>query len=158
VDRNGTNLDALDELILKELQIDGRASFRVIGKKLKISDKTVRSRVDQMIEAGLLKISPIFNPFFFKDSIVALIGMQLERRTQMQTMKEIASLDGVVSVQNVSGQFDLFVEVFLRSREELNIFLFEVLAGIEGILHTHTFISFSAQNKWMEVKFPPKQK
>ena len=145
-------LDKTDELILKELQEDGRVSYRTIAEKLDISDGTVRVRVNRMMESGFLKVSALIDPFFFKNSIVAHIGMMLESRTHLETMRKISALEGVLSVCNTAGEYDLFVEVFLRSREELNSFLFEVLPKIDGIKNTHTFVYLDGQNKRIEAK------
>lgn len=146
-------LDDIDRSILRELKADGRASFRVIADKLDIADGTVRSRVHRMTELGILKVSALINPFYFENSILAHIGMQLESRTHHETMKKIAELQGVVSVCNAAGEYDLVVEVFLHSRDELNHFLFGLLPQIEGIKSTHTFVYLDAQNKWIEPKF-----
>src|SRR6056297_3066 len=96
-------LDKTDELILKELQDDGRVSYRTIAEKLDISDGTVRVRVNRMMESGFLKVSALIDPFFFKNSIVAHIGMMLESRTHLETMRKISALDGVLSVCNTAG-------------------------------------------------------
>ena len=146
-------LDDTDRQIIRELRQDGRASYRVIAEKLNLADGTVRARVNRMTELGILKISALINPFYFENSILAHIGMQLESRTHHETMKKIAQLDGVLSVCNAAGEFDLVIEVFLHSRDELNHFLFGLLPKIEGIKSTHTFVYLDAQNKWIEPKF-----
>ena len=146
-------LDKTGLLILRELQKDGRVSYRTIAKRLNISDGTVRARVNRMMESGFLTVSALIDPFFFKNSIHAHIGMQLESRTHLETMKKISALDGVLSVCNAAGEYDLFVEVFLRSREELNSFLFEVLPKIDGIKNTHTWVYLDGRNKRIEAKF-----
>ncbi|MBN2049175.1 MAG: Lrp/AsnC family transcriptional regulator [Spirochaetales bacterium] len=146
-------LDDIDRQILRELRKDGRASYRVIADNLNIADGTVRARVSRMTDLGILKISPLVNPFYFKNSILAHIGMQLESRTHHETMRKIAELEGVLSVCNSAGEFDLMVEVYLHSRDELNHFLFGLLPKIEGIKSTHTFVYLDARNKWIEPKF-----
>ena len=146
-------LDEIDRQILRELRKDGRASYRVIAATLDIADGTVRTRVNRMTELGILKISALVNPFYFENSILAHIGMQLESRTHHETMRKIAELDGVLSVCNAAGEYDLVIEVFLHSRDELNHFLFGLLPKIEGIKSTHTFVYLDARNKWIEPKF-----
>ncbi len=49
------NLDDVDRKILRELQQDGRASFRDISARIKISTPTVSSRVQAMVDIGLIK-------------------------------------------------------------------------------------------------------
>ncbi len=145
-------LDPVDVQILQQLQKNGRVSYRTIAEKLDISDGTVRFRVNRMLEANLLKFSALINPFYFQNSILALIGMELESRTHQETMKKISAMEGVISVCNTAGQYDLFVEVFLPSRDDLNRFLFEELPHIEGIKSTHTYVYLDARDKWIEAK------
>ena len=147
-----TQLDRVDVQILRELHLDGRVSFRTIAEKLDIADGTVRTRVTRMMESGFLKTSAMINPFYFKNSIVAHIGMELESRTHHETMKKIGQLEGVLSVCNTAGEYDLFAEVFLKSRDELNRFLFEMLPQIDGIKSTHTYVYLDARDKWIEAK------
>ena len=142
--------DELDLRIISELKKDGRISFRTIADVLEISDQTVRFRVTRMIDNDILKIAPIINPFYFDNSLFSLIGMQLESRTQRETMERISKMENVVSVCNTAGEFDLIVEVFHHSRSELNRFLFEELPKVPGIKNTHSFVFLDARNKWID--------
>ncbi len=49
------NLDDVDRKILRELQQDGRASFRDISARISISTPTVSSRVQAMLDVGLIR-------------------------------------------------------------------------------------------------------
>ena len=49
------NLDEVDRKILRELQRDGRASFRDISSRIDVSTPTVSSRVQAMLDVGLIK-------------------------------------------------------------------------------------------------------
>jgi DNA-binding Lrp family transcriptional regulator len=49
------NLDDVDRKILRELQKDGRASFRDISARISVSTPTVSSRVQAMLDVGLIK-------------------------------------------------------------------------------------------------------
>lgn len=49
------NLDDVDRKILRELQLDGRASFRDISARINVSTPTVSSRVQAMVDVGLIK-------------------------------------------------------------------------------------------------------
>ena len=144
-------LDDLDRKIIGELQKNGRVSYKDISKRLKVSDGTVRFRVGKMIRNNFLRIMASVNPFALENSILAVVAMQLERRTQKQTMETISQLRGVVSVTNVTGRYDLLVEVFLDSQKELNKFLMDDLSRIGGIKATETFVSLDAINRWVEM-------
>ncbi len=49
------NLDEVDRKILRELQTDGRASFRDISGRIGVSTPTVSARVQAMTDMGLIK-------------------------------------------------------------------------------------------------------
>ena len=51
----GLNLDDVDRKILRELQKDGRASFRDISARTSVSTPTVSSRVQAMVDVGLVR-------------------------------------------------------------------------------------------------------
>jgi DNA-binding Lrp family transcriptional regulator len=146
-----TSLDDTDRNIIYELQRDGKKSSRDIAEKLGVSDGTVRFRINKLIKKDILRITASLNPFAFANGMIALVGMELEKRTHASTMAKVASLSGVLAVCNVTGKYDLMVEVFLESREKLNTFLIDDLSTIEGITRTETFIVLDAINKWVEL-------
>jgi len=49
------NLDDVDRKILRELQNDGRASFREVSARIGVSTPTVSSRVQAMVDVGLIR-------------------------------------------------------------------------------------------------------
>ncbi len=50
-------LDELGQNIIKELQEDARQSFREIGRKLDVSEGTVRNRVKSLMGSQAMRIS-----------------------------------------------------------------------------------------------------
>ena len=144
-------IDALDRKIILELQKDGRTSYKMIDRKLQVSDGTVRLRTEKMIKNNVLRISASVNPFFFENSITAMIGMKLEKRTHLEVMEKLSRMGPVTSVCNVTGKYDIFVEIYLNSREELNKFLVKDLSRIDGIQSTETYVYLDARKKWVKL-------
>ncbi len=142
--------DDIDKKIVAELKKNGRTPYKIIAKKLNLSDGTIRLRTAKMIENNFLKISASINPFFYENSITAMIGMKLERRDHTVIMQKISQISGVTSVINLTGRYDILVEVFFNSREELRSFLVEDMDKVGKILSSETFIFLDAINKWVE--------
>ncbi len=68
------NLDDVDRKILRELQVDGRASFRDISARIDVSTPTVSSRVQAMVDVGLIRgYSTILDADMLGQISVALI-------------------------------------------------------------------------------------
>ncbi len=110
-------LSAIDNTIVNELNNNGRISYKKLAEKLEVSEGTVRYRTKKMIENGYLKIVGTINPFFFKNSITALIGIRLEARARPAIMKKLSQLSGVQSVCLLTGRYNLMIEVFLNLEE-----------------------------------------
>ena len=54
-------IDEINFEILKKLQ-KGRKSFKEISDELSVSENTVRTRVNRLIDEGLLEITGLVNP------------------------------------------------------------------------------------------------
>jgi Lrp/AsnC family transcriptional regulator for asnA, asnC and gidA len=142
-------LDALDKKIIIELQHNGRIPYKDIAKKLKVSDGTIRLRTEKMIKSNFLRITASIDPFYFANSITALIGINIAKRSPAELMQKISNMSGVKSVCNATGRYDLFVEVFFDSREALKNFLASDLSQMDAITFTETFVYLDALNKWV---------
>lgn len=55
----GVTLDAIDEALIEQLQADGRKSFRALGEEVRLSPSAVATRVQRLIDAGVIKISAV---------------------------------------------------------------------------------------------------
>jgi Lrp/AsnC family transcriptional regulator for asnA, asnC and gidA len=142
-------LDQTDRQIIAALQENGRESYKSIAARLGVSDSTVRLRTERLIRSGYLRISASVNPMFFEDGLTATVGVSLESRANAEIMRAIAALDGVQSVANVSGRFDLLVEIHVASRNELRRFLVDDLSAVGGIQNTETFLYLETIDKWV---------
>lgn len=145
------HIDETDRAIIKALQKNGRESYKNIAKELDVSDGTVRLRVEKMVKAGFLRISAAVDPLFFGESIVAQIGINLDDPANTEIMEQISRFRGVQSVNNVTGRFDLVIEVFVESRKELRRFLVEDLTSISGVRGSESFVFLESINKWAEL-------
>ncbi len=143
-------LDEVDRKIIEELQCNGRESYKNIARKLGVSDGTVRLRTERMIKNDYLRITASVNPLYFENSLIAMVGINLDERANSDIMDKIAQVSGVQSVINVSGRFDLLVEVFVPSRNAFRQFLVDDLSNVGGIKSTETFMFLDAVNKWAE--------
>jgi len=144
-------LDEVDRQIVRALQENGRISFKTIARELGVSDGTVRFRTERMIRQGFLKISACVDPLYFENSIAAQVGVNLEKRANREIMETIAALHGVQSVVNVTGRYDLIIEVCAESRDALRRFLVEDLSAIPGISSSESFVFLEAVNKWVKM-------
>ncbi len=145
-------LDALDIRIIKELQDNGRESFTNIARRLGVSDGTVRYRTERMMRSGYLQVSASVDPLYHEDTLTALVGLNLDHPADRAIMERIAQIPGVQSVINVTGRFDLVVEVYTTSRKALRRFLVDELSEIGGVTSTESFVVMEAVGKRVVLK------
>src|SRR5437588_2074249 len=70
-------LDPLDVLIIRELEHDGRASFRDVGRRLGVSERVVSSRYAVLVEQNVLKVMAVGNPSNLGFDALAWLGITL---------------------------------------------------------------------------------
>ena len=146
------NLDNIDRKIILELQKDARRQFKLIAKKLNVSEGTIKNRVTRLINRGILKLEARVNPFALPNQISAVVGVNLKERNHEEKIKAIEKIPGITSVWNAAGRFDLFFEIMVDSLNSLNDVLFRKgLKEIGGISYTETFIILYSNTKYFKL-------
>jgi Lrp/AsnC family transcriptional regulator for asnA, asnC and gidA len=131
--------------IIKHLR-DGRKSFGKIAKDLDVAENTVRSRVNRLIEQGVLDISGVIDPEALPRHQSVIIGVKLTTVDLIKKGEEFSTMRGVVSVSVVTGRFDLILMVLLKEGFGLLEFYTEEVARIEGVQSMETFVVYKGYN------------
>jgi Lrp/AsnC family transcriptional regulator for asnA, asnC and gidA len=131
--------------IIKHLR-DGRKSFGLIARDLDVAENTVRSRVNRLIEQGVLDITGVIDPEALPRHQSVIIGVKLTTVDLVKKGEEFSTLRGVVSVSVVTGRFDLILMVLLKERFGLLEFYTEEVARIKGVQSVETFVVYKGYN------------
>ncbi len=137
-----TNMD-----IIKCLK-DGRKPYSVIAEELDITENTVRSRVNKMIESGVLEITGLIDPVDMPGHQVCILGIKVQTMELEGKAREISKLRGVIYAGVVTGRYDIFVQVLLDSSQQLSLmdFISRELSKVSDIQDVETFIIQQAHN------------
>jgi Lrp/AsnC family transcriptional regulator, regulator for asnA, asnC and gidA len=140
--KNNIILDDLDFAILSYLQQDGRMSFTVIAKKLKVSIGTIRTRFNKLIEDGTVNIIGRVNPDKVGFNAYAHIAVYIRPATLKEKIAQrISKMPEVSFLAGTSGDYDLEVDVMCRNNEHLVSFINDV-SKMEGVHQTKTTVYF----------------
>lgn len=131
-------MDQIDLEIISCLQSDGRIPFTDIAKALKISEGTVRNRVARLVDARVLQIVGMVDPYKLGFDAPAVISISVQPPLLEKVANTIAKFSEVSYLIMVSGEFDLLVEVLCRDRDHLATFLNEKILRVPGITQTQT--------------------
>lgn len=133
-------IDDLDLKIIKELQKDGRASFRDIAEAMKVSEGTVYNRINKLIESRVIrKFIPDIDYSKIGYDLTVLVGLITEGGKLQDIERKITESPNVNAVYDVTGDYDAIIVAQFRSREELNEFV-KTLLAVPGVKRTNTML------------------
>lgn len=130
--------DKTDEKIIEFLRNDSRESFVDIGKKLKLSESAVRRRVKNLVDTGTIKRFTIEEGEQNTTSAIVLISVDSTMDTSKVSTK-LTKLDGVKTVYEITGQYDISVIITAPSIAEINSSI-DALRKIPGVIDSNTVI------------------
>jgi len=117
-------LDEIDIKIIGLLQEDSRLSFNRIAKELGISVGTAYNRIRGLEEKGVLRgYTAIIDPVKVGYPLTAIILIQAEGKHLLEVESEIARMSNVISVYDITGEFDVAVTARFKDRFDLNKFI-----------------------------------
>ena len=131
-------LDERDEKLLEILQEDARISQAEIANMLNISEATVRRRILALIEADVMKIAAVANPFKLGFHLIVIMGLNVEYGKSARIEAALAELPEVRFLGITLGSYDLMLEAWFRSNDELLRFMTKTLVEIPGIVSTRS--------------------
>ena len=138
-------IDPLSIEIIQHLR-NGRQSFKKIADDLGIAENTVRSRVRQLRQHGVLDIVGLVNPEDLPGHRLVIVGVKLNTMDLVKKGEEFSRLRGVVSVSVVTGRFDLMLTVLLKEGYGLLEFYTEEVSRVEAVQSVETFVVYKGYN------------
>lgn len=138
--RSTAPLDDLDAQIVAQLQQDGRMSYREIGRRLGVSEGTVRSRANRMLSSGALTVVAIADPFQLGYRVLAFMLLRVVPERQQQVVDALCRWEEITYVSSCTGRADLYAQVVCRDHDHLWSLLYERIPAVGGIESTETFM------------------
>ena len=145
-------MDDIDMKIISLLQEDSRLSFNKIAQKLGISVGTALNRVKSLEDKGVLKgYTAIVDPNKVGYGLTAVILIQAEGKHLSNVEEEVAKINNVISVYDVTGDFDFVVIARFKDRESLNAFIKHLLT-VPYIKRTVTNVALNVIKEDFRIK------
>ncbi len=144
-------LDALSHRIIAELQRDGRASFREIGKRLKVSPGTVRARYNQLRKAGILEVIAVPNPWRMGLDFHATVGLRLEPGSIEGAVAVLARKREVGWIGLLLTGYDVMFEVAMRDSHGFGGYKESLWKEIPGFVSAEIFAMWDVRKFRYEI-------
>lgn len=144
------DLDTQDKRLVAVLSQDGSLSVAQCAEKLGVTAPTVRSRLRNLVNAGVLRLAALVDPFTVKGLTLAMVCLTLQSHEELDAkLERISELDMVTWAAVVTGRYDIVVEVALSDEiSDLYRFLHEDLSQIGGISSSESFVVMKGKRKW----------
>lgn len=149
-ERNG-QIAGIDAAIFRELQVDGRIPFTLLGKRLGVSEAYVRRRVGRLTELDVFSITAVADPRVLGLEYMAWIGLVVQPSAASFVAEALVDLPEVDYVVQSAGSFNVMAEVACRSAPDLHALLASV-RRLAGVKRSETFVYlnlFHQQFQWV---------
>ena len=134
-------IDELDYQIANSLMDDGRMSCAQIARKVgRITERTVRYRIDRMVAQGVIRIGAIANPHALGYPVVADVLIEVEPGHIPGVAKKLAEYENVSYVACSTGESDVSIQVVAHDNSELYNFVTQVVGHVPAVRKTTTIL------------------
>ena len=131
-------LDAIDEALIEQLQRDGRKSFRALGEAVRLSPSAVTTRVQRLIDGGVIKISAVEARGLAHRQLSMGVGFNLNHDDDA-VIDALRSGRGVDFAARTLGRFDAVATLVEPSAGALYASL-ERLRALPGVARVETWL------------------
>ncbi len=140
--------DDLDMKLLFELTKDGSISVPALSKKLGINASVLYSRIKRLVKKKLIKkFTVVVDDSLLGIGVKASIGINRDPKLKDNIHKQLMATPEVTSISEVTGRFDIIVNVQTKNLEVLHSIVIEKLGKIDGIINTETFVELQKTDK-----------
>ena len=131
-------IDATDQLIIEQLQRDGRMPYTKLATAVGLSEAAARQRVQRLIDTGTIQVVAVTNPLMVGRRRMALIGIRTSGATST-IADSLRAIDEIEYLVVTAGSMDFLAEVVVRDEAEL-LRVTNLVRAIPGVTSTETYV------------------
>ncbi|MCO4852838.1 chromate efflux transcriptional regulator ChrS [Bacillus vallismortis] len=128
-------LDEIDKQILTILHEEGRISYTDLGKRVDLSRVAVQSRINQLIEAGVIeKFTAVINPAKIGIHVSVFFNVEVEPQFLEEVALKLEEEPAVTSLYHMTGPSKLHMHGIFANDQEMEEFLTKRLYPLRGVV------------------------
>ncbi|MCE9616819.1 MAG: Lrp/AsnC family transcriptional regulator [Nitrosarchaeum sp.] len=134
--------------LLFELTKDGSISVPALSKKLGINASVLYSRIKRLMKKKLIKkFTVVIDDSLLGIGVKASVGINRDPKLKDNIHKKMMETPEIISISEVTGRFDIIVNVHAKNLEALHSIVIEKIGKIDGIINTETFVELQKTDK-----------
>lgn len=125
--------DELDYQIIQLLNQDARHSASEIARSVGARERTIRNRIDRLVELGALRLTAVVDPsaFGYQTSVDIFLQVDLEREAEIVDC--LLHMPEICYLAYGQGTNEMSIEARFKSNAEMYDFLKRTLPAIPGL-------------------------
>ena len=145
-------MDNTDVQIVEMLQEDGHQTNAAVARKIGLSEKTVRRRVNILLGGDCFKIAGILDPDKMGFECQVIVGVHVWPGKVDSVAEALADLEEIGTVMIMAGAFDIVAWLNLRSHSELHQYLTANVNVIDGLHAVQTLVNIRTVKRTHKLK------
>jgi Lrp/AsnC family transcriptional regulator for asnA, asnC and gidA len=133
-------MDKLDEFILQALHVDGRTPFTQIARQAGVSETTIRTRYQRLVDQGIVRTVGIIDPSALDYEAAAMVAVSAEAGMADEIARSITLMPEVSYLVTTLGSYDLILEVLCQDLSHLTDVVTQQIQQISGVRATETLL------------------
>ena len=137
-------LDGIDMKILSALYSDASISVPKLSSQLGVNLSVTYSRIRRLQKRGVIER---FTVQVNEDNLGlragALAGLNIDPKQREAILKDIERVEGVRLIREVTGRFDIVINLKGQSLDELHRAVYDVIGKLPGVMHAEVFMEVS---------------
>ena len=127
-------LDDINQKIIEQLQKDARQKNTAIAEKIGIAESTVRKRIKEMIQNGIISNFSVQLDPAAMGYTVAIVGVDTDPAKLLEVAEKLTAFEEIHSVQLSTGDHHIMCEIWAKEKK-LSEYLEKIgtLKGVERV-------------------------
>ncbi len=147
-----SKLDEIDMKILSALYTDASVSVPKLSKQMGINLSVTYSRIKRLQRRGIIeKFTILVNEDKLGLNASAMAGINIDPKQREAVVAELEKLDSTRLMREITGRFDLWVNLRGKTLDELHKTVYDVIGRVPGVTGVEIFMEVS--RKVPQVKF-----
>lgn len=127
-------MDETDLAILKILHEDASLPFTEIARQLRMSESTIRKRVERLKREGIIKkFTIIIDPLKMGFNAIAIVGIDADPSKILDVAKSLCELPETRYVATSTGDHMIMAEVWAKNTMDLLRTINEKIGVLDGV-------------------------
>lgn len=137
-------IDEIDIKIMSKLLENARMSNSDIAKGLNLSEATVRRRIKNLVEKGILRGFSVYIDYrLIENTVKSYVHIKAQSDMVDKLIKKIGNHKRVVALYRVTGHYDLLCVTLFVGMSELQEFI-DTFLKMDGVKEVETQIIMTA--------------